>query len=66
MDKEHVKGAAQKAKGVIEDAAGRLMDDKNLQAQGKIDKAKREARQALGDAKDAAKRTAKMMKNSRL
>ncbi len=32
------------------------MGDKKLQAEGKMDKAKGEARQALGDAKDAAKR----------
>ena len=33
----------------------KMMDDKKLQAEGKMDKAKGEARQALGDAKDAAK-----------
>jgi uncharacterized protein YjbJ (UPF0337 family) len=55
MDKEHVKGAADKAKGAVKDAAGKLMDDKGLQAEGKMDKAKGEARQALGDAKDAVK-----------
>ena len=55
MDKEHVKGAADKAKGAVKDAAGKMMDDKKLQAEGKMDKAKGEARQALGDAKDAAR-----------
>jgi uncharacterized protein YjbJ (UPF0337 family) len=38
------------------DAAGKLTDDKELQAEGKMDKAKGGARQALGDAKDAIKR----------
>jgi uncharacterized protein YjbJ (UPF0337 family) len=56
MDKEHVKGAADKAKGAVKDAAGRMMDDKKLQAEGKMDKAKGSAREALGDAKDAVKR----------
>ena len=56
MDKEHLKGAADKAKGAMKDAAGKLMDDKELQAEGKMDKAKGGARQALGDAKDAVKR----------
>ena len=56
MDKEHVKGAADKAKGVVKDAAGKMMDDKKLQAEGKMDKAKGTAREALGDAKDAVKR----------
>jgi uncharacterized protein YjbJ (UPF0337 family) len=56
MDKEHLKGAADKAKGAIKDAAGKIMNDKELQAEGKMDKAKGAAREALGDAKDAAKR----------
>jgi uncharacterized protein YjbJ (UPF0337 family) len=55
MDKEHVKGAADKAKGAVKDAAGKMMDDKKLQAEGKMDKAKGEAREALGDAKDSFK-----------
>ena len=55
-DKEHVKGAADKAKGAVKDAAGKMMDDKKLQAEGKMDKAKGSAREALGDAKDAVKR----------
>jgi uncharacterized protein YjbJ (UPF0337 family) len=55
MDKEHIKGAADKAKGAIKDAAGKLMDDKELQAEGKMDKAKGAAREALGDVKDAVR-----------
>ena len=55
MDKEHIKGAADKAKGAVKDAAGKLMGDKELQAQGKMDKAKGEAREALGDVKDAVR-----------
>jgi uncharacterized protein YjbJ (UPF0337 family) len=35
MDKEHVKGAADKAKGAVKDAAGKMMDDKELQAEGR-------------------------------
>src|ERR1700722_11124312 len=31
MDKEHIKGAADKAKGAVNDAAGKLMNDKSLQ-----------------------------------
>jgi len=55
MDREHVKGAADKAKGAVEDVAGKLTGDKKLQAEGKLDKAKGAARSALGDAKDAAR-----------
>ena len=55
MDREHVKGAADKAKGAMKDAAGKLTGDTKLQSEGKIDKAKGRARQAVGDAKDAAR-----------
>ena len=55
MDKEHVKGAADKAKGAVKDAAGKLMDDKKLQAEGKMDKAKGAAHNTAGDVKDTAR-----------
>jgi uncharacterized protein YjbJ (UPF0337 family) len=55
MDKEHVKGAADQAKGDIKDAAGKITGDKELQAEGKMDKAKGAVHSAVGDAKDAAK-----------
>jgi len=56
MDKEHVKGAADKAKGAIKEAAGKLTGDKKLEAEGKLDKMKGEARDVVGDVKDAVKR----------
>jgi uncharacterized protein YjbJ (UPF0337 family) len=40
MDREHIKGTAEKAKGAIKDTARKLTDDKKLQSEGKIDKAK--------------------------
>jgi uncharacterized protein YjbJ (UPF0337 family) len=59
MDKEHVKGAADKASGTIKDAAGKLTGNEKLQAEGKLDKAKGEAREFVGDVKDAAKKADK-------
>jgi uncharacterized protein YjbJ (UPF0337 family) len=56
VDKEHVKGAADKAKGAIKEAAGKMTGDKEMQAEGKFDKAKGAAHQAAGDIKDALKR----------
>ena len=56
MDKEHIKGAADKAKGAMKDAFGKMTDDKEMQVEGKMDKAKGAARQGLGDAKDAARK----------
>jgi uncharacterized protein YjbJ (UPF0337 family) len=59
MDKEHIKGAADKAKGAIKDAAGKMTGDKDLQAEGKFDKAKGDAHKAAGDVKDAVKNATK-------
>jgi len=56
MDKEHVKGAADKAKGAIKDTAGKVTGDKELQAEGKMDKAKGSAHKAAGDVKDAVRK----------
>jgi uncharacterized protein YjbJ (UPF0337 family) len=53
MDREHVKGAADKAKGSIKEAAGKVAGDKELQTEGKLDKAKGSIHNAAGDAKDA-------------
>lgn len=55
MDKEHVKGTVDKAKGAVKDTVGKVTGDKQMQAEGKFDKAKGEARKAVGDVKDAAK-----------
>ncbi len=55
MDKEHIKGAADKASGTIKEAAGKALKDPSLEAKGKADKAKGEVRQAVGDVKDAFK-----------
>ena len=56
MDKEHVKGAADKAKGAIKEVAGKVTGDKKLQAEGKVDKAKGDIHKAVGDVKDALKK----------
>jgi len=53
MDREHVKGAADKAKGAIKDTAGHVTGDKKLQTEGKTDKAKGDLHKAAGDVKDA-------------
>jgi uncharacterized protein YjbJ (UPF0337 family) len=56
MDREHVKGAADKVKGAVKDAAGKVTGDRKLQTEGKIDKAKGAARNVVGDVKDAARK----------
>jgi uncharacterized protein YjbJ (UPF0337 family) len=60
MDKERVKGAADKGKGAVKDAVGALTGDAKLRAEGKLDKAKGAVHSAVGDAKDALKRADKV------
>ena len=55
MNTDQVKGAADKAKGAIEDRGGKITGDAKLQAEGKLEKAKGAARIAVGDVKEAVK-----------
>jgi uncharacterized protein YjbJ (UPF0337 family) len=59
MDREHIKGAADKVKGAVKDTAGKLTGDKKLQAEGKLDKAKGSVHNVAGDVKDAARDASK-------
>jgi len=62
MDREHVKGVADKAKGAVKEGAGKISGDKELQNAGKMDKAKGAAHKAAGDVKDAARDAADSLK----
>lgn len=55
MDREHVRGAADKAKGAIKETAGKVSGDKKLELEGKVDKAKGDLHNAAGNVKDAAR-----------
>jgi uncharacterized protein YjbJ (UPF0337 family) len=55
MDRERVKGAADKVKGAIKDTAGKITGDKKLQTEGKFDKAKGSAHNLAADVKEAAR-----------
>lgn len=57
MNKEHVQSAADKMSGAAKEAVGKATDNEKLKAEGKLDKAKGEGREFIGDAKDAAKKT---------
>ena len=56
MDKEHVKGAADKASGAIKEGIGKATGDTSMEVKGKVDQVKGEAREKLGDAKDAMRK----------
>jgi uncharacterized protein YjbJ (UPF0337 family) len=55
MDREHVRGTADKAKGTIKETAGKVSGDKELESEGKVDKAKGDLHNAAGNVKDAAR-----------
>ena len=55
MDREHVKGVADKAKGAIKEGAGKMTGDKEMENEGKLDKARGSVHNAAGDIKDAAR-----------
>jgi uncharacterized protein YjbJ (UPF0337 family) len=59
MDSEHVRGAADKAKGAIKETAGTMTGDKQLETEGKLDKAKGDLHNAAGNVKDAFKNATK-------
>ena len=59
MDREHIKGAADKAKGAVKDTAGKLTGDKTMQSEGKLDKAKGAAHEVAGNVKDAFRKATK-------
>jgi uncharacterized protein YjbJ (UPF0337 family) len=59
MDREHVRGTADKAKGAVKETAGKVSGDKELESEGKVDKAKGDLHNAAGDVKDAARNLTK-------
>ena len=59
MDKDRIKGAAQKIKGSIEKTIGNLVGNKKLETDGKIDKAAGTLRSAVGEAKDTVREVVK-------
>jgi uncharacterized protein YjbJ (UPF0337 family) len=62
VDKEHIKGAAGKAKGAVKEAAGEVVGNDELVAEGKADKAAGTARESVGDVKDAGRKVADSVK----
>jgi len=62
MDKEHIKGAADKVKGAIKEAAGKISGNDRLVAEGKADKAEGSVRQSVGDVKDGGRKVADSVK----
>jgi uncharacterized protein YjbJ (UPF0337 family) len=55
MDKDRIAGAVKTAKGSIKEAAGKVIGDGKLEAEGKADKVSGKVQNAVGGAKDAAR-----------
>ena len=62
MDREHAKGFAEKTKGAVKEGAGKMSGDKNLQNEGKADKATGAVHKTVGDVKDVARDAADALK----
>jgi len=55
MNKDQVKGRVEQAKGSIKENAGKALGDRELQGEGKVDKATGKAQATYGDAKEKVK-----------
>ena len=55
MNKDQVKGRVEQAKGNIKETTGKALGDRELQGEGKIDKATGKAQATYGDAKEKVK-----------
>ncbi len=53
MDKDRVAGIGNQVKGSIKEAAGKVVGDAKLEAEGAADKAHGKVQNAVGGAKDA-------------
>jgi uncharacterized protein YjbJ (UPF0337 family) len=62
MDRQHVKGFAEKAKGAVKQGAGKVSGDKEMEYEGKADKAKGDMHKAAGNVKDAGRKAADTFK----
>src|SRR6185503_13846633 len=51
MNRDDIKGKAEKAKGYVKEEAGELLNKPDLEAEGEMDQAKGDAREAAGRAK---------------
>jgi uncharacterized protein YjbJ (UPF0337 family) len=55
MDKDRIKGAANQAKGVVKEVAGKVTGDAKLKSEGKADKVAGKVQNAIGGIKDTVR-----------
>lgn len=51
MDRDEIKGKAEKAKGYVKDKAGEILNDPELEAEGEVERAAGTLREGYGKAK---------------
>lgn len=59
MHKDQVKGTAKDMKGSVKEAAGKAMDDPEMEAKGSAEKTMGKVQKGVGDLKDAARNALK-------
>jgi len=55
MNKDQVKGRAEQAKGSLKETAGKVVGNRDLEAEGQVDKAAGKAQATYGDVKEDVK-----------
>lgn len=55
MDRDEIKGKAEKAKGYVKEKAGEITNNPDLEAEGELERAKGAARESIGKAKQKVK-----------
>jgi uncharacterized protein YjbJ (UPF0337 family) len=55
MDRQRMEGGLKKATGTVKEKAGQITGDRDLEAEGKVDKGEGHIRSAVGNVKDAAR-----------
>ena len=55
MDKERIKGGIEKATGTVKEKVGQMTGDRDMEAEGKVEKGEGHVRSAVGKAKDAVR-----------
>jgi uncharacterized protein YjbJ (UPF0337 family) len=52
MNRDEIKGKAEKAKGYVKEETGELLNDPDLEAEGRVERAGGKARETFGRAKE--------------
>ena len=55
MNKDQVKGRVDQAKGSVKEATGKALGDRELEGEGKVDKASGKVQSTYGDTKEKVK-----------